>query len=82
MKNLICWPHMAIEGVLTRRKCAEKWCATFEEPCLPNLVALNCQILIVYDLGNFEYLHDQKTSKKHEKNEKSTFSQKLFFSLF
>ena len=28
MKNLIYRPHMAIEGVLTRQKCAEKWCAT------------------------------------------------------
>jgi len=32
--------HMAIEVVLTRWKCAGKWCATFWDPCLANLVAL------------------------------------------
>ena len=42
-------PHMAIEGVLTRQKCAEKWCATFWDPCLANLVSQNSQILNFQD---------------------------------
>ena len=37
---------MSIEGVLTRQKCAEKWCATFWDPVPPDLVALNSQIFI------------------------------------
>ena len=37
-------PHMAIDGVLARRKRADKWCATFWDPVPPDLVALNCQI--------------------------------------
>ena len=49
-------PHVAIEGVLTRRKCAGKWCATFWAPRAPDLVALNSQIFILYDLGNFGYM--------------------------
>ena len=38
-------PHMAIEGVLTRQKCAETPPATFWDPVPPDLVAPNCDIL-------------------------------------
>ena len=44
MTNLIFWPHMAIEGVLTRQKCAEKWCATLWAPGLQFSVSPNSQI--------------------------------------
>jgi len=37
-------PHMAIEGVLIRQKCAEKWCATLWDPRAPDLVAPNGEI--------------------------------------
>ena len=30
---------MAIEWFLARRECAEKWCATFWDPCSANLVS-------------------------------------------
>ena len=46
-------PHMAIEGVLARRKCAAKWCATFWTPRSPNLVSLNSKICNFPDLVNF-----------------------------
>ena len=40
---------MAIEGVLTRQKCADKWCATLWDPCLANLVSQNSQIFNLHD---------------------------------
>jgi len=40
---------MAIEGVLTRQKCAVKWCATFWVPVSPNLISLNREVFNCYD---------------------------------
>jgi len=40
---------MAFEGVLTRQKWADKWCATFWDPVPQDLVALNCEILNCHD---------------------------------
>ena len=44
---------MAIEGVLARRKCAEKWCATFWDPCSQFSVTGNCQIFNFHDFLHF-----------------------------
>ena len=40
---------MAIEGILSRRKCAEKWCATFWDPVPQFSVSLNSGILNFQD---------------------------------
>ena len=40
---------MAIEGVLARRKCAEKWCASFWDPVPQFSVSLNSEILNFQD---------------------------------
>ena len=45
MKRMICCAHMAIEGVLTRQKCAETWCANLWAPGLQLSVSPNRQIL-------------------------------------
>ena len=37
-------PPPGFEGVLTRQKGANKWCATFWDPCSANLVSLNSKI--------------------------------------
>ncbi len=44
------WPHMAIEGVLTRQKCADKWCATLWAPGLQFSVSPNRPILNFHDI--------------------------------
>ena len=57
---------MGFEGVLTRQKCAGKWCATFWDPCSPNLVSQNSQIFNFHDFGNFGYVPpSSNTSKYH-----------------
>ena len=43
---------MAIEGVLTRQKCAGKWCATLWDPVPQFSVTGNCEIFNFHDLGN------------------------------
>ena len=40
---------MAIEGVLTRQKCADKWCSTLWDPCLADLVSQNSKIFNFQD---------------------------------
>ena len=57
-------PHMAIEGVLTRQKWPEKWCATSWNPVPPDLVALICEILNVHDFWHsWKVSSWQSTSK-------------------
>ena len=51
-RTLFSWtliPHITIEGVLTRQKCAEKWWATFWAPGLQFSVSPNSQILNCHD---------------------------------
>ena len=45
----LCWPHIAIEGVLARQKCAEKWCAFLWAPGLQFSVSRNSQIFNFQD---------------------------------
>jgi hypothetical protein len=45
--------HVGFEWVLTRQKCAEKWCAPFWDPRWPTLVSLNNQIFNFPFWGNF-----------------------------
>ena len=52
-------------GVLTRRKCSGKWCASFGDPCLANLVALNCEILNWHDFWNFGYVPSSPNTPKY-----------------
>ena len=52
---VICWPHVGIEGALTRQKCAEKWCATLWAPGLQFSVSSNSQILNVHDFQEIEF---------------------------
>ena len=58
-------PHIAIKGILTRGKCAGKWGATFWDPCLANLVALNCEILNWHDFWNFGYVPSSPNTPKY-----------------
>ena len=43
---------MAIEGVVTTQKCADKWCATFWDPVPRHLVALNSENFNLQDFRN------------------------------
>ena len=55
---------MAIEGVLARRKCAEKWCATFWDPVPQFSVSLNREIFNLHDLWHsWKVASWQNTSK-------------------
>ena len=49
MNSMIFWPHIAIEGVLTRQKCAEKWCATLWATGLQFSVSPNSQVFNFQD---------------------------------
>ena len=56
MKNLIRWPHMAIEGVLTRPKCAGKWGAQLYGPRVSNFLSHRIvQSSICMMLGKLEF---------------------------
>ena len=55
---------MAIERVLTRQKCAGKWCATFWDQRAPDLVALNSQIFSFHDFGSSCKLTSSPTTSK------------------
>ena len=64
MRNWIFWPHMAIEGVLTRQKCAEKWCATLWAPGLQFSVSPNSQIFNFQDFRQIGILMYEKGPSK------------------
>ena len=55
MKNWICWPHIAIEGVLTRQKCAENG-AQLYGPRVSNFLSHRIvKSLICMNFGKFEF---------------------------
>ena len=56
--------HMGFEGVLTRRKCAGKWCAAFWDPRAPDLVSLNSRIFNFHDFRHSWKLTSSQNASK------------------